>query len=172
MVGCLTGVPLCYFLLRIIRNPFHVRGFISQVRLQIDPKIKTIEIICWAAILILLLGLLLMPLNDTSTIFSTNYTLSLLMPVMLWEPCVLVIVLSRWIWTPVLIAVIHFHYRYLPVYPSYNTLTGDHLVKLSGLPFIVAYTAMLATQQRLILRLASGRWLSSTRSYICLICGR
>jgi hypothetical protein len=67
MVGCLTGVPLCYFLLRIIRNPFHVRGFISQVRLQIDPKIKTIEIICWAAILILLLGLLLMPLNDTST---------------------------------------------------------------------------------------------------------
>ncbi|WP_181963535.1 MASE1 domain-containing protein, partial [Klebsiella pneumoniae] len=77
-------VPLCYFLLRIIRNPFHVRGFISQVRLQIDPKIKTIEIICWAAILILLLGLLLMPLNDTSTIFSTNYTLSLLMPVMLW----------------------------------------------------------------------------------------
>jgi hypothetical protein len=25
------------------------------------------------------------------------------------------------IWTPVLIAVIHFHYRYLPVYPSYNT---------------------------------------------------
>ncbi|MFH4155792.1 MASE1 domain-containing protein, partial [Acinetobacter baumannii] len=62
MVGCLTGVPLCYFLLRIIRNPFHVRGFISQVRLQIDPKIKTIEIICWAAILILLLGLLLMPL--------------------------------------------------------------------------------------------------------------
>jgi hypothetical protein len=23
MVGCLTGVPLCYFLLRVIRNPFH-----------------------------------------------------------------------------------------------------------------------------------------------------
>jgi hypothetical protein len=79
-----TGVPLCYLLLRVIRNPFYLRGFISQVRLQIDPKIKKIEIISWAAILTLLLGLLLMPLNDTSTIFSTNYTLSLLMPVMLW----------------------------------------------------------------------------------------
>lgn len=38
MVGCLTGMPLCYFVLRVIRNPFHLRGFISQVRLQIDPK--------------------------------------------------------------------------------------------------------------------------------------
>ena len=121
MVGCLTGVPLCYFLLRIIRNPFHVRGFISQVRLQIDPKIKKIEIISWAAILTLLLGLLLMPLNDTSTIFSTNYTLSLLMPVMLWGAMRFGYRFISLIWTPVLIAVIHFHYRYLPVYPSYNT---------------------------------------------------
>lgn len=95
MVGCLTGVPLCYLLLRVIRNPFYLRGYISQVRLQIDPKIKKIEIISWAAILTLLLGLLLMPLNDTSTIFSTNYTLSLLMPVMLWGRCVLAIALSR-----------------------------------------------------------------------------
>lgn len=43
MVGCLTGMPLCYFVLRVIRNPFHLRGFISQVRLQIDPKIKKLK---------------------------------------------------------------------------------------------------------------------------------
>ena len=150
MVGCLTGVPLCYFLLRIIRNPFHVRGFISQVRLQIDPKIKTIEIICWAAILILLLGLLLMPLNDTSTIFSTNYTLSLLMPVMLWGAMRFGYRFISLIWTPVLIAVIHFHYRYLPVYPSYNTQLAITSSSYLVFSFIVAYTAMLATQQRLI----------------------
>ncbi|MBM6532786.1 sensor domain-containing phosphodiesterase, partial [Klebsiella pneumoniae] len=47
MVGCLTGMPLCYFVIRVIRNPFHLRGYISQVRIQIDPKIKKIEIICW-----------------------------------------------------------------------------------------------------------------------------
>jgi hypothetical protein len=84
MAGCLTGVPLCYFLIRIIRNPLYIRGFVSQVRLQIDPKIKPLEFILWAAVLLILLVLLLMPLNSTSTIFSTNYTLSLLMPVMLW----------------------------------------------------------------------------------------
>jgi hypothetical protein len=44
MAGCLTGVPLCYFLIRIIRNPLYIRGFVSQVRLQIDPKIKPLSL--------------------------------------------------------------------------------------------------------------------------------
>lgn len=150
MVGCLTGMPLCYFVLRVIRNPFHLRGFISQVRLQIDPKIKKIEIICWATVLILLLWLLLMPLNDSSTIFSTNYTLSLLMPVMLWGAMRFGYRFISLIWTPVLIAVIHFHYRYLPIYPSYNTQLAITSSSYLVFSFIVAYTAMLATQQRLI----------------------
>lgn len=91
MAGCLTGVPLCYFIIRMIRNPLYIRGFVSQVRLQIDPKIKPLEFILWAAVLLVLLVLLLMPLSSTSTIFSTNYTLSLLMPVMLWGRCALAI---------------------------------------------------------------------------------
>ncbi|PLO64848.1 sensor domain-containing phosphodiesterase, partial [Klebsiella michiganensis] len=51
MAGCLTGVPLCYFLIRIIRNPLYIRGFVSQIRLQIDPKIKPLEFILWAVVL-------------------------------------------------------------------------------------------------------------------------
>jgi hypothetical protein len=54
------------------------------------------------------------------------------------------------IWTPVLIAVIHFHYRYLPIYPSYNTQLAITSSSYLVFSFIVAYTAMLATQQRLI----------------------
>ncbi len=55
------------------------------------------------------------------------------------------IVLSRMIWTPVLIAVIHFHYRYLPVYPSYT-----HQLAITSSSYLVSrllspYTAMLAT---------------------------
>lgn len=73
-----------------------------------------------------------MPLNDSSTIFSTNYTLSLLMPVMLWGAMRFGYRFISLIWTPVLIAVIHFHYRYLPIYPSYNAV-GDHVIKLSGI---------------------------------------
>ncbi|MEE7535964.1 MASE1 domain-containing protein, partial [Klebsiella huaxiensis] len=120
MVGCLTGIPLCYFLIRIIRNPLYIRGFISQVRLQIDPKIKCLEIILWAAALLVLLILLLMPLNSSSTIFSTNYTLSLLMPVILWGAMRFGYRFISLIWPPVLIVIIHFHYQYLPLSPIYN----------------------------------------------------
>ncbi len=62
----------------------------------------------------MLLGLLLIPLNGQSTIFSTNYTLSLLMPVMLWGAMRFGYRCIAMIWTPVLIIIIHFHYRYLP----------------------------------------------------------
>ncbi|HCB1498039.1 TPA: sensor domain-containing phosphodiesterase [Klebsiella michiganensis] len=150
MVGCLTGIPLCYFLIRIIRNPLYIRGFISQVRLQIDPKIKCLEPILWAAALLVLLVLLLMPLNSSSTIFSTNYTLSLLMPVMLWGAMRFGYRFISLIWPPVLIVIIHFHYQYLPLSPIYNNQLAITSSSYLVFSFIIAYMAMLATQQRTI----------------------
>ncbi|MDG1644732.1 sensor domain-containing phosphodiesterase [Klebsiella huaxiensis] len=150
MVGCLTGIPLCYFLIRIIRNPLYIRGFISQVRLQIDPKIKCLEIILWAAALLVLLILLLMPLNSSSTIFSTNYTLSLLMPVILWGAMRFGYRFISLIWPPVLIVIIHFHYQYLPLSPIYNNQLAITSSSYLVFSFIIAYMAMLATQQRAI----------------------
>ncbi|VTN10798.1 Cyclic di-GMP phosphodiesterase YfgF [Raoultella terrigena] len=137
MVGCLTGVPLCYFLLRIIRNPLHIRGFISQIRLQIDPKIKRVEFIFWALTLLMLLVLLLIPLSNTSTIFSTNYTLSLLMPVMLWGAMRFGYRFIAMVWTPVLILIIHFHDRYLPFSMGYNNQLA--ITSSSYLVFLVYY---------------------------------
>jgi len=152
MVGCLTGVPLCYFLLRVIRNPLHLRGFISQVRLQIDQKIKPLEIIVWAIVLLIILALLFMPLNASSTIFSTNYTLSLLMPVMLWGAMRFGYRFISLAWPPILILVIHFHYSYLPFSPIYNNQLAITSSSYLVFSFIIAYMAMLATQQRMIHR--------------------
>lgn len=30
LVGNLVGVPLCYFIIRTLRNPLHLRGIISN----------------------------------------------------------------------------------------------------------------------------------------------
>ena len=150
MVGGLTGVPLCYLLIRMLRNPFYLRSFVSQTKLQVDPKIKWGEFVLWSLSLLILLVLLLMPLNGQSTIFSTNYTLSLLMPVMLWGAmrfgyrCIAII------WTPVLIIIIHFHYRYLPFAPGYDNQLAITSSSYLVFSFVIACMAMLATQQRLI----------------------
>lgn len=150
MVGCLTGIPLCYFLLRIIRNPLYFRRFIYQAKRQIDPKISQTEFILWLSFVLILLLLLFLPLNSRSTIFSTSYSLSLLMPVMLWGGMRLGYRLIAMIWIPVLILIIHFHDRYLLVSFNYKNqlaiISSTYLLS----SFIVVYMALLATRQRMI----------------------
>lgn len=148
LVGCFTGVPLCYVLIRIIRHPGYLKSFISQLRLQIDSKVTSTEMILWSLALCVIMGLLYMPVANSSSIFTTNYTLSLLLPVMLWGSMRFGYRLMSLVWTLVLIVSIHFFYRYMPAYSSYSNqlaiISSSYLV----FSFIVVYMAMLATQQR------------------------
>ncbi|HEY2451611.1 MAG TPA: EAL domain-containing protein [Scandinavium sp.] len=150
LVGCLTGVPLCYLLIRIIRNPWYLRSLISQIRLQIDSKVTAFEMVTWSFILMIIMGLMLIPAANSASIFTTNYTLSLLLPVMLWGSMRFGYRLMSIVWTVVLIVSIHFYYRYMPMYPSYSiqlAITSSSYLVFS---FIVVYMAMLSTQQRYI----------------------
>ncbi|WP_303720064.1 MASE1 domain-containing protein, partial [Pseudomonas aeruginosa] len=70
--------------IRLIRHPRYFKGLMSQLRTQIDKKVTAVEFVVWFLALGGLLAMLLLPMNENSSIFSTNYTLSLLMPVMLW----------------------------------------------------------------------------------------
>ncbi|MGL5600363.1 MAG: EAL domain-containing protein [Silvania sp.] len=155
LVGCLTGVPFCYLLIRIIRHPRYLRSLLSQTLLQIDRKVTLVEMGIWSLVTGALLALLLWPINENSTIFSTNYTLSLLMPVMLWGSMRFGYRLMSLIWTPVLIISIHYFYRYIPWTQGYDLqltiTTSSYLV----FTFVVVYMAVLATRQRAITTRAS-----------------
>ena len=149
LVGAITGIPLCYALIRGIRNPLYVRGYISQLRAQFDPKIKRPEVVIWSALLVALLSLLLLPINENSTLFSTNYTLSLVLPVALWGAMRFGYRFMSLLWAPVLIAIVHFHPSYLPWSPVYSrqmAITSSSYLVFS---FIIIYMAMLCTRQRL-----------------------
>ncbi|TLV17536.1 EAL domain-containing protein [Klebsiella indica] len=150
MVGCLTGGILCYFLIRIIRHPPYIRGVISQIRLQSDPKVTFPEIFLWAAALCMLFILLLMPLSRASTILNTYYTLSWLMLVMLWGAIRFGCYVISLIWLPVLIVLIHFHYQYLPLSLTYNNQLAITSSSYLVFSFIIIYMSMLATRQRTI----------------------
>lgn len=43
LVGNLVGIPLCYFIIRTIRNPLHIRGYFSQLKQQVDTKVTRTE---------------------------------------------------------------------------------------------------------------------------------
>ncbi len=150
LVSGLTGVPLSYLLIRLIRNPRYIRALISQVRGQIDKKVSVMEFLIWAVVLGGLLSLLLVPMNENSSIFSTNYTLSLLMPVMLWGAMRFGHKLMSIIWTPVLLVSIHYYYRYIPLHQGYDVQLAITSSSYLVFSFVVTYMSMLATRQRAI----------------------
>ncbi|WP_330993158.1 EAL domain-containing protein [Pluralibacter gergoviae] len=148
LVGCMTGVPISYLAIRIIRHPQHLRAYCSQLRHQIDSKVSRSEMACWALALLFILLLLLAPSNGSGSIFMTNYTLSLLLPVMLWGAMRFGYRLISVIWTLVLIVAVHFYYRYIPFYPNYSNQLAITSSSYLIFSFIIAYMALLATQQR------------------------
>ena len=150
LVSGLTGVPLSYLLIRLIRHPRYVKSLISQIRSQIDKKVTIAEFLLWAVALGGLLSLLLLPMNENSSIFTTNYTLSLLMPVMLWGAMRFGYKLVSLIWTPVLLVSIHYFYHYIPVNQGYDiqlAITSSSYLVFS---FVVIYMSMMATRQRAV----------------------
>lgn len=150
LVSGLTGVPLSYLLIRLIRHPRYLKSLISQIRNQIDKKVTRAEFLVWAIALAGLLSLLLLPMNENSSIFTTNYTLSLLMPVMLWGAMRFGYKLISLIWIPILLVSIHYFYRYIPVNQGYDiqlAITSSSYLVFS---FVVIYMSMLATRQRAV----------------------
>ena len=148
LVSGLTGVPLSYLLIRLLRHPRYIKSLLSQIRSEIDKKVTVVELLVWAIALGVLLSLLLIPMNENSSIFTTNYTLSLLMPVMLWGAMRFGYKLISLIWTPILLVSIHYFYRYIPVNPGYDiqlAITSSSYLVFS---FVVIYMSMLATRQR------------------------
>lgn len=150
LVGNLIGVPFFYFLLRVIRNPLHLRGYYSQLKLQFDAKASKKEVALWLLILVVLMTLLCMPLNVNSTIFSTNYTMSLLLPVMLWGAMRYGYRFISLLWAPVLIIAIHNYQSYTPYYSGYDVQLAITSSSFLVFSFIVNYMAVLATRQRVV----------------------
>lgn len=114
LVGNLIGVPLCYFIIRVVRNPLYLRSYYSQLKQQVDRKVTKKEFAIWLLALGTLLLLLCMPLNEKSTIFSTNYTLSLLLPLMMWGAMRYGYKFISLLWAVVLMISIHSYQNYIP----------------------------------------------------------
>lgn len=150
LMSYLTGVPLCYLLIRLIRNPYYFRSFVSQVSRDFDPKITWWEMVVWSAVVVGILSMLMMPMTKASTIFSTNYTLSLLLPVMLWGAMRFGYRFISVVWTLIIIVAIHYHYHYVPKSPGYSVQIAITSSSYLIFSFIIAYMAMLSSRQRSI----------------------
>ncbi|WP_437886961.1 EAL domain-containing protein [Phytobacter sp. V91] len=148
LVGTLIGIPTCYLLIRIIRNPRYLRSWFSQLRNECDPKVTRAEQVIWLALAAGLIILLLRPLTESSTIFGTSYTLSLILPVMLWGSLRFGYRLITLLWALLLVVFVHYFYRYLPVYSGYEVQLAIASSCYLVYTVIIHCVALLATRQR------------------------
>lgn len=150
LVSGLVGLPFCYFIIRALRHPPFVRHFFSRMRGQFHPQASQPEVVLWGLILLGLTYLLLVPLTDSSTVFNTNYTFTLLLPVMIWGAMRFGFLFITTVWTLLLILLSHYYYRYLP--PSayldvQMAITSSCYVVFS---FTIYLMAEITTHQRAI----------------------
>lgn len=154
LVGNLIGVPLCYYLIRMIRHPLYIRAYFSQMRLQFEPTVTKKEIVSWVVVFIGLMIMLCMPIQKNSSIFGTNYTFSLLLPVMLWGAIRYGYRFMSLIWTPILIISVHFYHGYIPLFMGYETQLAITSSSYLVYSFVIIFISILAMQQRTINRRA------------------
>lgn len=149
LVGCLTGAPLCYLAIRTIRHPRYLRAWYSQMKRQCDARVKRTEVIVWFSVTLgLVLLLLSAPEKENNSIFATSYTLSLLLPVMLWGAIRFGYLFITLVWSLVLLLLCRYYERYLPTSPGYEL----QIVISSSCYFVYSLTIMMmgkvATWQR------------------------
>lgn len=150
LVGSLTGIPFCYLLIRVIRHPHYAASWYSQLRREFDPKVSWKELGMWICLVACIVVMLLMTQMKSSTLFNISYTLSLLLPVMLWGSLRYGFHFISLVLAPLLIFSIHYFYYYLPGFPANEihlaVVTSSYLV----FSFIILSIALIATRQRLV----------------------
>lgn len=148
LVGTMTGLPISYLVIRAFHHPRYLKSWFSQLRNEFDPKVTCAELIIWFAVAAGLVMLLLMPLTENSSLLSTNYTLSLILPVMLWGSMRFGYRFMSLLWALLLALFVHYYYRYLPAYSGYDVQLAIASSCYLVYSIIILSVALLATRQR------------------------
>ncbi|TNV20186.1 sensor domain-containing phosphodiesterase [Buttiauxella sp. B2] len=150
LVGCLTGIPFFYCAIRMFRNPHFVFSFWSRMKAQMQSGVTKSEVALWAGIVAILVSLLLVPISDFSSIFTTDYTLTLILPLMLWGAMRFGFLFITTAWTVILIILCSGFHNYLPPYMGFQL----HLAIASSCYAVFSITiylmAVVTTRQRFL----------------------
>ncbi|MFZ3391401.1 EAL domain-containing protein [Buttiauxella gaviniae] len=150
LIGCLTGMPFFYSVIRMFRNPRFMFSFFSRMKAQMQSGVTKLEITLWAGLVIVLVSLLLLPFNDFSTIFTTDYTLTLILPLMLWGAMRFGFLFITMSWAVILTILCSGFHNYLPPYMGFQL----HLAIASSCYAVFSITiylmAVVTTRQRFL----------------------
>ncbi|AML57477.1 Putative cytochrome C-type biogenesis protein [Serratia rubidaea] len=110
LIAGLSSTPLFYFVLRVLNNPRFLRTLRRRFRLEVAPGVKTGETLLWLLLLAGMVFALCYPTGVGQKEFWIDYSLTLLLPLMLYGAMRFGYHLNCIAWSVALLA-LFFNYR-------------------------------------------------------------
>ncbi|RWR00806.1 membrane protein [[Pantoea] beijingensis] len=153
LISCITMLQFYYFLIRIIKNPRFARTLWRHLNAQIAEDVPRLELVCWGILLAIMLGALTYVRPSRENLLASDYTLTLLLPLMLWAAMRFGYLLTSISWPMILILLYQFRQSHLEM-PS----QAQHLAVISSNLLVFTLTifmmAAIGTRQRRVVNKA------------------
>lgn len=136
----LVIVPLIYFLLRIYRKPSFLRVLVTRTRRQLAESVTPGEFLLWIGIVYLIVWCSATTLLPDFSPLSSEYAITLLLPVFIWSAMRYGTIISRIFWAVVVMVVCHYHHGFVNPAVSHQ---GAHLAFISSTLLVFSLSILL-----------------------------
>ncbi len=148
LVGNMTGIPVIYLIVRSIRKPVYFLRYIKKIREQVSEDLKIPEVVCLLSTIVLLTMLMIYPRVHTLTLMNSIYTLTLLLPVMIWGTLRLGHAAITVIWWLLLVVLFYNHKDFIPRGPDYELHLAIASSCFSAFSLTITLMALNLSRQR------------------------
>ena len=121
LVGNIIGLPMLYLVIRSIRTPAYTLKYLKKIRHQVANDLRLPELTCLVGSLAVLTILMIAPLSHSLPLMNSIYTLTLLLPLMIWGTLRLGHAAISIVWWVLLIVLCSHIQRFIP-HDAYYTL--------------------------------------------------
>ncbi|WP_346082228.1 EAL domain-containing protein [Gibbsiella dentisursi] len=149
LLGGLSAMPLFYFLLRIVSKPRFAKVLWCRLGHEVAPGAKRSELQLWLLVLAGLVFILIYRGGDSANLFLSDYSLTLLLPVMLYGSLRFGFRLNCIIWSSTLLVLFFNHAAFVP---QNNLLHNLAFISSMMVAFTLSIflTSVINTRQRMV----------------------
>ncbi len=150
LLSCASVLQVYYWLIRVIKHPRFALILWRRLKQQIAEEATLRELICWAVLMTLVLAVLTHFRVDRANLLTSDYTLTLLLPLMLWAAMRFGYLMTSLSWSLILLALYQFREQFLDMQTQLQHLA---IISSNLLVFTVTIFMMaaLGTHQRRII---------------------
>ncbi|WP_413649341.1 EAL domain-containing protein [Pantoea sp. B65] len=150
LLSCVSLLQVYYWLIRIVKNPRFAAILWQRLQRQMAEDVTFRELFCWGVLMTVMLGILTHFRLDRENLLTSDYTLTLLLPLMLWAAMRFGHLLTSLSWSLILIALYQFREQFIDLQTQLQHLA---IISSNLLVFTVTIFLMAAigTHQRRVI---------------------